>query len=63
MAIFLRVASANSPHRCPKFIEFLTNLGIPAPTLNAYFDAGLEAIGGILVDSGAGVAFDLLFRC
>ena len=38
----------------PKFIEFLASLGIPAPTLNAYFVAGLEAVGGILLMLGLG---------
>jgi putative oxidoreductase len=41
-------------HTMPKFIEFLTSLGIPAPTLNAYFVAGLEAVGGILLMLGLG---------
>jgi putative oxidoreductase len=38
----------------PKFIEFLTSLGIPAPTLNAYFVAVLETVGGILLALGLG---------
>jgi putative oxidoreductase len=41
-------------HTMPKFIEFLASLGIPAPTLNAYFVAGLEAVGGILLMLGLG---------
>jgi putative oxidoreductase len=41
-------------HTMPKFIEFLTSLGIPAPTLNAYFVAVLEAAGGILLMLGLG---------
>ena len=41
-------------HTMPKFIEFLTSLGIPAPTLNAYFVAGLETIGGIMLMLGLG---------
>jgi putative oxidoreductase len=38
----------------PKFIEFISSLGIPAPTLNAYFVAVLEAVGGILLAFGLG---------
>jgi putative oxidoreductase len=41
-------------HTMPKFIEFLTSLGIPAPTLNAYFVAVLETVGGILLALGLG---------
>jgi putative oxidoreductase len=41
-------------HTMPKFIEFLTGLGIPAPTLNAYFVAVLETVGGILLMLGLG---------
>ncbi|HEX4602708.1 MAG TPA: DoxX family protein [Candidatus Angelobacter sp.] len=41
-------------HTMPKFIEFLTSLGIPAPTLNAYFVAGLETVGGLLLALGLG---------
>ena len=41
-------------HTMPKFIEFLTSLGIPAPTLNAYFVAVLETVGGILLMLGLG---------
>jgi putative oxidoreductase len=41
-------------HSMPKFIEFITSLGIPAPTLNAYFVALLETIGGILLALGLG---------
>ncbi len=37
-----------------KFIEFFTGLGIPAPSLNAYFIAALEAGGGILLALGLG---------
>jgi putative oxidoreductase len=32
-----------------KVVSFFTDLGIPAPTLNAYFNASLETIGGILL--------------
>jgi len=35
-----------------KVVAFFTDLGIPAPTLNAYFNASLETIGGILVILG-----------
>jgi putative oxidoreductase len=38
----------------PKFIEFISSLGIPAPTLNAYFVAVLETVGGILLALGLG---------
>jgi putative oxidoreductase len=38
----------------PKFIEFFSSLGIPAPTLNAYFVAVLETVGGILLALGLG---------
>jgi putative oxidoreductase len=41
-------------HTMPKFIEFMTGLGIPAPTLNAYFVAVLETVGGILLALGLG---------
>jgi len=40
----------------PHVIEFFTSLGVPAPTLNAYFIAWLETVGGILL------AFGLLSR-
>jgi putative oxidoreductase len=33
-------------------VGFFTDLGIPAPTLNAYFNASLETIGGILLILG-----------
>jgi putative oxidoreductase len=33
-------------------VSFFTDLGIPAPTLNAYFNASLETIGGILLILG-----------
>jgi putative oxidoreductase len=35
-----------------KVVAFFTDLGIPAPTLNAYFNASLETIGGILLILG-----------
>jgi putative oxidoreductase len=41
-------------HTIPKFIEFLASLGIPAPTLNAYFIGVLETVGGILLALGLG---------
>jgi putative oxidoreductase len=37
-----------------KVIGFFTNLGIPAPALNAYFVSGLEFFGGILLIVGLG---------
>ena len=41
-------------HTIPKFIEYMASLGIPAPTLNAYFVAVLETVGGILLALGLG---------
>ena len=38
----------------PRFIEFISGLGIPAPTVNAYFVAILETVGGILLALGLG---------
>jgi len=38
----------------PHVIEYFTSLGIPAPTLNAYFIAWLEVVGGILLVLGLG---------
>ena len=35
-----------------KVVSFFTDLGIPAPTLNAYFNASLETAGGILLILG-----------
>jgi putative oxidoreductase len=35
-----------------KVVSFFTDLGIPAPTLNAYFNASLETVGGILLIVG-----------
>src|SRR5579871_3465066 len=35
-----------------KVINFFTNLGIPAPALNAWFVSGLELVGGILLILG-----------
>jgi putative oxidoreductase len=35
-----------------KIVDFFTNLGIPAPWLNAHFIAGLELGGGILLVLG-----------
>ena len=37
-----------------KVIAFFTNLGIPAPTLNAYFVSALEFGGGVLLILGFG---------
>jgi putative oxidoreductase len=35
-----------------KVIAFFTDLNIPAPALNAYFNAALETVGGILLVLG-----------
>jgi putative oxidoreductase len=35
-----------------KVVSFFTDLGIPAPTFNAYFNASLETVGGILLILG-----------
>jgi putative oxidoreductase len=35
-----------------KVIDFFTSLGIPAPTLNAYFVSSLECFGGLLLIIG-----------
>ncbi len=37
-----------------KVIQFFTDLGIPAPAVNAYFVSGLEFVGGILLILGLG---------
>lgn len=37
-----------------KVVDYFTNLGIPAPSLNAHFIALLEAVGGILLILGIG---------
>jgi putative oxidoreductase len=37
-----------------KVVGFFTDLGIPAPTLNAYFVSGLEFAGGLLLILGLG---------
>lgn len=39
-------------HDIPKVIGFFTDLGIPAPAVNAYFVSGLEFAGGILLIPG-----------
>jgi len=36
----------------PKVVGYFTSLGVPAPTLNAYFISVLEAGGGILLALG-----------
>ena len=41
-------------HNLPHVIAFFTNLGIPAPALNAYFVSSLECFGGILLAVGLG---------
>lgn len=38
----------------PDFIKMFEGLGIPAPSLNAHFIAGLEFVGGILLALGLG---------
>lgn len=35
-----------------KVVSFFTDLGIPAPALNAYFNASLETVGGLLLILG-----------
>jgi len=35
-----------------KVVDFFTELGIPAPSFNAHFNAGLETVGGILLILG-----------
>src|SRR5215472_9556127 len=37
-----------------KVVDFFTDLGIPAPSFNAHFNAGLETVGGILLIVGLG---------
>lgn len=37
-----------------KVVNFFTDLGIPAPSFNAHFNAGLETVGGILLIAGLG---------
>jgi putative oxidoreductase len=39
-------------HDINKVIGYFTELGIPAPALNAYFVSGLEFVGGILLMVG-----------
>jgi putative oxidoreductase len=41
-------------HGIAGFIQYFTKLGIPAPAANAYFIAGLEFVGGILLVLGLG---------
>jgi putative oxidoreductase len=41
----------------PKVTAFFTNLGIPAPALNAWFVAGLEFGGGVLLILGLASRF------
>ena len=38
----------------PKVIDFFTSLGIPFPTVNAYFVGSLECVGGALLFLGLG---------
>lgn len=37
-----------------KVVSYFTDLGIPAPSFNAHFNAGLETVGGILLILGLG---------
>jgi putative oxidoreductase len=37
-----------------KVVDYFTELGIPAPSFNAHFNAGLETVGGILLILGLG---------
>lgn len=41
-------------HGMAGFIQFFTKLGIPLPAANAYFVAGLEFVGGMLLVLGLG---------
>jgi len=41
-------------HNIQHVVEFFTSLGIPAPVLNAYFVAGLEFVGGLMLILGLG---------
>jgi putative oxidoreductase len=41
-------------HDIGKVAEYFSSLGVPAPVLNAYFIALLEAVGGILLILGLG---------
>jgi len=48
-----------------KVISFFTDLNIPAPVLNAYFNGALETVGGILLILGLAsrlIAFPLLIN-
>jgi putative oxidoreductase len=36
-------------HGIDKVVSFFTSLGIPAPTLNAYFVSTLECVGGLML--------------
>ena len=47
-----------------KVVGFFTDLGIPAPALNAWFVSGLEFVGGLLLVLGLGsrlIALPLVF--
>lgn len=49
----------------PKVVDFFTSLGIPFPTLNAYFVGSLECVGGVLLFLGLGsrlIALPLTFN-
>jgi putative oxidoreductase len=49
----------------PKVVDFFTSLGIPLPTLNAYFVGSLECVGGVLLFLGLGsrlIALPLTFN-
>lgn len=37
-----------------KVVSYFTDLGIPAPSFNAHFNAGLETVGGVLLILGLG---------
>lgn len=43
-----------------KVVDYFTNLGIPAPSLNAHFITLLEAVGGILLILGLGTRITAL---
>lgn len=50
----LHIAGRGKLHDIGKVVSFFTDLGIPAPTFNAYFVSWLEFIGGFLLIIGLG---------
>jgi putative oxidoreductase len=47
-------------HNLPKVVAFFTELGIPAPSLQAPFVAGVEFVGGLLIFIGLFTRFAAL---